>query len=235
MATTPKTKPATTVIDENHKSFVGDPDYASALAKLDHAKLRTATTGLHEKIATFLNYYVLYRNMKSMKITRGTLSQDAQNTLVSRGKDAVNTFQAISTSISGIGDATASCGFDKVVDRHIESLCQHLNYNPKVLAYLHQLKDTGVTDAEISCVSEDLKKHNYNILRYGGADGTVSGFVKFTASLAPRLAKEHALIEKNGMPTVEAAGGSTSGTTAGVAAGAAVLAGILCLVTVFYA
>jgi hypothetical protein len=233
MATSPKSVSVLKVIEVNHGKFTADPDYAKSLKALDHAKLRTVTHGLKEKIAAFANYYVFQRHMRAIKITKGELTEEAEKTLVTRGREALKTYHDISASIAGIGEVMEASGFDKVVDRHIESLCQHLNYNPKVLAALHELKETGITDGEISCISEELSKNKYNLLKYGGANGTFSGFVHKVASLLPALENEQQLMEQHGLPTLQGAGGG--GAATGVAVGAAVVAGILCIVTVFYA
>src|SRR5947208_9043489 len=99
MAATAETSPVLRIIDENHQKFVADPDYAKGLRALDHKKLREATNGLRERIANFANYYVFLRNMKTMKIIKGTLSEDAEKALVTRGRDALNVFERVSSSV----------------------------------------------------------------------------------------------------------------------------------------
>jgi hypothetical protein len=229
MESTTKITSASRTIDDNHKKFTADPDYVSGLKALDHHKLRAATNGLQEKISTLVNYYVFFRNMKSIKITKGVLSEDAEKALVARGREALNVFQDVSSSINSIAALASASGYSKAVDRHIESLCQHLNYNPKVLAMLHEIKDMGITEAEIACVSEDLKTLNYNLLRYGGADGTFSDFAKVVVSLRAPFEKEHTLMEQFGVPTLQGAGGSTSGTTTAVVVTIVVIAAVLCI------
>jgi hypothetical protein len=220
------------IIETNHDKFTSDPDYAKGLKTLNHQKLREATHGLKENIANFVNYYVFQRNMTSIKITKGTISEEAEKTVVARSRDALRAFQRVSSSLVTIRKLMEASGLSKVVDRHIESLCQHLNYNPKVLAMMHEIKDMGITEAEIACVMEELRKNKYNILKYGGANGTFSSFVDFCESLNSSLEKEHKVIEEHGLPTLQ--GGSNPGAVA-VAVAAAIIAAALCLVTTFYA
>jgi hypothetical protein len=199
-------------IDQNYNRFMADPDHKSGLKALDHKSLAAATEGLNEKIATVLNYYVLLRSMRSLKLIKGTLSDTAEKTLVVRGQETVGVFRDISSRIGEIGKALGASGLDKVVDRHIESLCQHLPDNPKVLPLLQTIKGMGITEAEISCVSEELSKNNYNLLKYHGSDGTLAGFVRMAESLNEPLQAEQKLMEQFGLPTVQGAG---SGTPAG--------------------
>lgn len=231
---TEKTKSALRVVVDNHKRFTSDTEYINGLKAIDHRKLAAATAGLREKIAILVNYYVLIRNMTSIKIARGSLSDAAEQNLITRGKEAVNLFQDICNSFSAIGQAISGTGLETAIDRHIENVCQHLNYNPTVLAYLQDLKDMGITDGEITCVSEELKKINFNLLKYGGANGTFAGFIESLVSLNAPFQAEYKLMEQYGLPTIQGAGGSAGSTTVGVAVTVAILAGILCIITVFY-
>lgn len=221
-------------MDQHHKQFTTDPDYVEGIKKIDHQKLSAATDGLKEKIASLVNYYVFMRSLKSVKLIKGSLSDEAEKALALRSKETLSTFQDISSRMKGIGEALAGSGLDKAVDRHMESLCDQLPHNPKLLATLYELKDMGITDAEISCVFEDLRKNKYNLLKYGGADGTFAGFVRLMDSLNEPLKKEHKLMEQFGLPTVQGAGGSTSGTTIAIIVGIVVIALVLCVFTVFY-
>lgn len=232
---TTSTTPIPKTIDQHHNRFTTDPDYVKGLKAVDHKKLAAATAGMKEKIASVVNYYVYFRSMKSVKLTKGTLSNEAEKALVVRGNEALGAFKDISSRVKDIGDTLAHSGLDKAVDRHMESLCQHLNYNPKLLTTLQELKDMGITEAEISCVFEDLKKNNYNLLKYAGADGTFAGFVKKMESLNEPFQAEQKLMEQFGLPTVQGAGGGTSGTTVAVVVGIVIIAAVLCVITVFYA
>jgi len=222
-------------IDQHHKQFTADASYIKGMKALDHNKLSAATEGLKEKIANVINYYVYFRSMKSVKLTKGSLSDEAEKALVTRGKDALATFQDITSRVNNIGKALAESGLDKAMDRHMESLCQHLDYNPKVLATLQELKDMGITEAEIACVMEEVKKNNNNLLKYGGGDGTFAGFVKTMESLNKPFQVEQKTMEQFGLPTIQGAGGGTSGTTVGVVVAVVVIAIIFCVITVFYA
>ena len=93
----------------------------------------------------------------------------------------------------------------------------------------------GITEAEISCVFEELKKNNYNLLKYAGGDGTLAGFVKSMKSLNEPFQAEQKMMEQFGLPTVQGAGGGTSGTTVAVVVVVVVVAAVLCIITVFYA
>lgn len=222
---TAKSTPIQQIIEENYRKFVADPDYLSTRKAMDQQKLHKATSGLKEKIASFLNFYVLQRSMKVIKIARGTLSEESEKELVERGRNAVKTCRSISFSIAAIGEVMANCGFDKVIDRHIGPLCEHLNYNPKLLPELQEIKDTGITDAEISCVFEELRKHDYNLFRWGGANGTLAGFVGVVKSRESHLEEEQKLLEDHGLPALEAAGGGCNAyCQAGIAAGIAAIA-----------
>ena len=89
----------------------------------------------------------------------------------------------------------------------------------------------GITEAEVSCVKEELRRSNYNILKYGGANGTLSGFISLGNSLNSSLRKEHEVMEQYGLPVLQ--GGSNPSPYA-VAAGFALAAILLCAFTGFY-
>ena len=93
----------------------------------------------------------------------------------------------------------------------------------------------GITEAEIACVMEEVKKNNNNLLKYGGGDGTFAGFVKTMESLNKPFQVEQKTMEQFGLPTIQGAGGGTSGTTVGVVVAVVVIAIIFCVITVFYA
>jgi hypothetical protein len=220
-------------IEEHYDKFTADPDYKNGLKRINHQKLQTATKGLNEKIGSFANYYVYLRHMRTLKITRGKLSEEAEKNLVHRGKQALDDYRHVASSISEIGKLAAESGFEMAVNRHIEPLCQHLNHNPKIFGTLNELKSMGITEGEIGCVTEELSQKKFNILKYGKADGTLSGFAAYGVSLTPALEKQQRVMEEHGLPVIEGAG--ASGTVVGVAVGFAVVAGILCIITVFYA
>ncbi|HEV2706569.1 MAG TPA: hypothetical protein VGV59_11630 [Pyrinomonadaceae bacterium] len=222
-------------IEHNHKRFTADPDYVRGLKAIDHRKLGTATKGLKEKTANLVNYYVYFRDMKARKLTKGSLSDEAEKELVTRGRAMLDDYRDISSRIGMIGQAVTDSGLDKAMNRHMDSLCKHLNHNPKVLRVLGELKDMGITEDEISCVWEELRKNNYNLLKYGGADGTFDGFVRLAESMNEPLKAEQELMERHGLPTVQGAGGSTTGTTVAVVVVIVVVAAVLCVITVFYA
>lgn len=230
---TTTTTSVTQTIERNHKRFTTDPDYVRGLKAVDHKSLAAATEGLKEKIASLVNYYVFSRSMKSMKLIKGSLSDTAEKTLVVRGRETLEVFQDVSSRIGQIHKALAASGLDKAMDRHMEALCQHLPHNPKTLAMLNEIKEMGITDAEISCVSEELRKDNYNILKYGGAGGTFAGFASLVESLNKSLEKEQTLMEKFGLPTVQGAMPASSSTVAVVVV-VVVVAILLCIFTVFY-
>jgi hypothetical protein len=228
-----KTTSALQTIEHNHKRFTADPDYVRGLKAIDHRKLAGATKGLKEMTASLVNYYVHLRSMRSIKIAKGSLSERAEKDLVKRGKAMLDEYQEVSSRIGVIGEAMADSGLDKAMDRHIASLCEHLNDNPKMLAALREVKDMGITEAETSGFLEELSKNNYNVLKYGGADGTLGGFVRMAKSFNEPLQAEHKLMEQYGLPTVQGACSTACGATA-VIIGIVVVAIVLCAVTVFY-
>lgn len=232
-STKEKTVPISVAIERSHRKFVADPDHDKGLKRLDHKRLRQATAGLKDNIAIFANYYVFYRNMQSKKILSGKLSEEAERALVERSDEALNTYCAISRSIGAITDVCAESGFDKAIDRHIGALCEHLPYNPKVRVFIPEILDMGITEAEISCVSEELRRHNYNLLRYAGGDGTLKGFANLARSLEPKLEKENRAMKRHGLAVLQGSGGTATGTVVVIIA-IVIIAAILCAITVFY-
>lgn len=198
-------KSVLSIIEQNRKRFEADPDHAKSWKAMDRAKLAAAADNLREKTAILISDYVFRRNMTLVKITKGSLSTETEKALALRGKDSVGVFREVSSSIGTIGKIMADSGFDKVLDRHIESLCQHLNYNPQVRTLVHEIREMGVTEAEISCVLEELSESKYNLLKYGGADGTFAGFVRYVESLNAPLQAEQEMLEKHGLPTIQGA------------------------------
>jgi hypothetical protein len=198
-------KSVLSIIEQNRKRFEADVDYAKSWKAMDRARLAAATDDLREKTAILVSDYVFRRNMTLVKITKGSLGTETEKALALRGKDSVGVFREVSSCIGTIGKIMADCGFDKVLDRHIEALCQHLNYNPRVRTLVHEIREMGVTEAEISCVLEELGESDYNLLKYGGADGTLAGFVRYADSLNAPLQAEQELLEKHGLTTIQGA------------------------------
>lgn len=213
-------------IEKHLRDFHSDPDYKSAAAKLDKDRVNDEFKSVNEHVAAFISYCVYRRNMKALKARRGELNAETENRLVQRGHDAIGAYRNAAASLDNIREMFEASGMDKAIDSHMPALGQHLDEHPAMPELIKHFQGLGVPEDALAWEVRELKKTDFDLLRYRGGDGTFAGLANKAKSSIPVMEDSIRVMEQHGLPTIEGAGGDANPFV--IAAAAIVVAGAVC-------
>jgi hypothetical protein len=200
------------IIGKHLHAFRSDDQYTDALTKLDRTEFESHVNHLGQHACTFFSYYFSRENLRGIKARRGDLAPATEDRLAALGQIAIDSYRDSVVALKALEGALTSSGMLGAIDRHMTSLCKHLDDNPQTPALVEKFREIGVPESAIQCGRNQLAAIHYDLFRFRENDGTLTGVVKWVARQVPALEKSVAALKEHGLPTIEGAGtGSTGG------------------------
>lgn len=199
------------VIEHNWNAFSSDPKFQAARQKVDAAALQAEAQRTKEYAAQYFSFHFERERLRTWKARHGRLASSTERRLVEHGRLAAAAYKDAVASVAQLRDTLSSSGMSEVLERHMGALCEHLDQNPRTASWIEQFREMGISDTDIHCGLKHLAACRFNLFRFDGGDGTLSGFVERMGHQAALVEKSVHTMEVHGLPTIQGASGQTAG------------------------
>jgi hypothetical protein len=198
-------------------------DARSAIDKAAEAPTLLDTACLD--YAAFVNFVAFRQYAQLVKARRGALTEDTEALVVARGRDAVESYRRLVTTLTQFVSMLRELRVLDSFDTHMSSLFVQPAVNPMFQIVKDEFRNMGVPDDLAGAVVADIEMHRGNPCKILGADGTIDGLMAKVNDRIARLDESQKITEEHGLPVIE--GACSSGNEVGAAAaGSGIVIGI---------
>ena len=167
---------------------------------LDHRRVKEFSGELEQAFAVGIDFINHTDDAVRAKARTGHSDPEAERQVVKKGRDAIKASRKAEKMVEEFVDGLKKMGLEEAVNRHIPTIFKNFDDNETCQAQVARCRELGAREESIQYVRNQLAKDDFNVLRFGGADGTIGGLRARARTTETESFVDN--VEKQGLPTI---------------------------------
>lgn len=187
-------------------SLRSDPKFVAAAQKIHRADLENMINNLNLNLSFLVGFHNQLDYATRVKARTQRLDSRIEARLASAGDGAVEACKHMLEHIAALETMLRRSEIDNAINRLLPQLTRDFDDNKQVQATLAMFRSMGATEAGIKCARDELAKNHFDLLRFRGANGTITGLAASLKSKLDDLQHVVRVIHEQGIPTITGSG-----------------------------